>query len=111
MGKLHPRRDLYSYSELKGIITAGRPRATSEILEERLTFIFIIIYAVSVHLSVRVRSFPVLHVITIQVGELGKQLEHTLSVVIQVCHFTVEQVQTLQVIQLFLLIKYSKVLG
>ncbi len=77
---------------------------------ELFTFIFIIIHSLPIHLAVRVRGFPVLDVITIQVGELRQQLEHALSVVVQVCHFTVEQVQTLQVIQFFLLITCSEVL-
>lgn len=75
-------------------------------LEEPLTLVFVVIYAV--HLSVGVGGFPVLRVVSIQVGELWQQLEHALSVVVQVCHFAVEQVQTFQIVQLFLRIKFGK---
>ena len=47
---------------------------------------------VIVHLSVRVGRLPVLRVVPVQVGELREQLEHTLPVVVQVGHLTVEQV-------------------
>lgn len=64
------------------------------------TLIIVIVHTVD--LSVRVGCLSVLHVVPVQVGKLREQLEHTLPVVVQVGHLTVEQVQRLQAIQLFL---------
>lgn len=66
-----------------------------------LTFI-LLFFIHTIHLGIWVRGFPILSVIAIQVGQLGQELEDTLSVVIQVSNLTVKQIQAFQIFQLFL---------
>lgn len=66
----------------------------------KLTLIFVLVHAV--HLSVRVGGFAVLGVVSVQVRELRQQIEHALPITVQVRHFTVEKIETLQMVEFFL---------
>ena len=67
-----------------------------------LTFSFFVLILDSVSFSVGVGRLAVIDVVAVQVGELGEELEDGFSVVGQVGHLAVKQVETLQLGQLFL---------
>lgn len=71
-------------------------------MKATLTFSFFVLILDAVSFSVGVGRLAVVDVVAVQVGELGEELEDGLSVVGQVGHLAVKQVETLQLGKLFL---------
>lgn len=56
------------------------------------TILIFLVVILHVALNIRVRGLLVVSVVAIEVRDLGQELEHVFSVVIQVGHLTVKQV-------------------
>lgn len=80
-------------------------------MKATLTFSFFVLILDAVSFSVGVGGLAVVDVVAVQVGELGEELEDGLSVVGQVGHLAVKQVETLQLGKLFLEEQTNEITG